>query len=117
MKKMLIATAVVLLFAATASAVVVRTRTLISTRLKSIEFVFEYDRETGALQEVNLRGRAIIFDDAGDRAGAHTVDAQWNDLPSAQRAQVKPFLQWVSKQINQSAVNENAEQTIPDTIP
>jgi len=56
MKKLLIATAVVLLFAATASAVVVRTRTLISTRLKSVEFVFEYDRDTGALQEVNLRG-------------------------------------------------------------
>jgi len=117
MKRLLIATVAILLLAGTASAVVIRTRTLVITELKSVEFEFEYDRETGALTGVELRGRAIIYDDAGNRAGAHTVDVQWNDLPQAQRQQVKPFLQWVSNKMNQSAVDENQTQIIPETIP
>ena len=75
MKKILTMVVASLLLAGSAYAVVVQTKTLTSTKIDKVEFTFRYNRTTGNLEGVELRGRAFIFDDAGNRAGAHVVKA------------------------------------------
>jgi len=114
MKNVIVAMMVGLFLCGTAHAEVVKTQTLTTTKLDRVEFSFSYDRTTGNLDSVELRTRSIVFDNAGNRAGAYVEEAEWSDLPQAQRTQIKPFLLWLSRRANNTAVNEDVEQTLPD---
>ena len=114
MKKWIIGILLGLSICGTASAEVITTKTLTTTKLSNVEFSFTYDRTTGNLDTLEVRARAFIFDSTGKRAGSYVTEANWGDLPQAQRTQIKPFLLWLSKKINNAAVAEDVEQTLPD---
>jgi len=95
---------------------IIKTIELVETKFNSLSFNAVYNRQNGALEGINMSATATVYDSTGEPTGTHSEHAVWNDLPEERRLEAKSFLQWVSKIINNRAVDEDVEQPIPDLM-